>query len=141
MIDFNKYNKGLRLYAALFELNPHIFDTDKFVDMVILGNNSIGLIYNLLYDQYIISEIIQNKFYYNKRFIDYNGTKEYAYIFILFDKEYIDIYKDIYTNGSLLLHNNFYVKICIIWKDFLDSSFFDCLKYEACEQCQQKSQV
>lgn len=141
MIDFNKYNKGLRLYAALFELNPHIFDTDKFVDIVILGNNSIGLIYNLLYDQYIISEIIQNKFYYNKRFIDYNGTKEYAYIFILFDKEYIDIYKDIYTNGSLLLHNNFYVKICIIWKDFLDSSFFDCLKYEACEQYQQKSQV
>ena len=79
MIDFNKYNKGLRLYAALFELNPHIFDTDKFVDMVILDNNSIGLIYNLLYDQYIISEIIQNKFYY---VVIKNHLYKYPYIYL-----------------------------------------------------------
>ena len=71
----------------------------------------------------------------------YNGTKQYAYVLTLFDKEYIDIYKDIYTNGSLLLSKQFLIKVCIIWKDFLSDSFFDCLKCEACEQCQQKSQV
>ena len=60
MIDFSKYNKGLRLYVALFELNPHVFNTDTFIDMLILNNNSIGLVYNRLYDQYIISEITQN---------------------------------------------------------------------------------
>ena len=47
MIDFSKYNKGLRLYAALFELNPHVFNTDTFIDMLILNNNSIGLVYNI----------------------------------------------------------------------------------------------
>lgn len=141
MIDFSKYNKGLRLYAALFELNPHVFNTDAFIDMLILNNNSIGLVYNRLYDQYIISEITQNRFYYNKRLVFYNGTKQYAYVLTLFDKEYIDIYKDIYTNGSLLLSKQFLIKVCIIWKDFLSDSFFDCLRCEACEQCQQKSQV
>lgn len=118
MIDFSKYNKGLRLYAALFELNPHVFNTDTFIDMLILNNNSIGLVYNRLYDQYIISEITQNRFYYNKRLVFYNGTKQYAYVLTLFDKEYIDIYKDIYTNGSLLLSKQFLIKVCIIWKDF-----------------------
>lgn len=107
MIDFSKYNKGLRLYVALFELNPHVFNTDTFIDMLILNNNSIGLVYNRLYDQYIISEITQNRFYYNKRLVFYNGTKQYAYVLTLFDKEYIDIYKDIYTNGSLLLSKQF----------------------------------
>lgn len=139
MIDFSKYNKGLRLYAALFELNPHVFNTDTFIDMLILNNNSIGLVYNRLYDQYIISEITQNRFYYNKRLVFYNGTKQYAYVLTLFDKEYIDIYKDIYINGSLLLSKQFLIKVCIIWKDFLSDSFFDCLKCEACEQCQQKA--
>ena len=109
--------------------------------MLILNNNSIGLVYNRLYDQYIISEITQNRFYYNKRLVFYNGTKQYVYVLTLFDKEYIDIYKDIYTNGSLLLSKQFLIKVCIIWKDFLSDSFFDCLKCEACEQCQQKSQV
>ena len=141
MIDFSKYNKGLRVYSALFELNPHVFNTDTFIDMLILNNNSIGLVYNRLCDQYIISEITQNRFYYNKRLVFYNGTKQYVYVLTLFDKEYIDIYKDIYTNGSLLLSKPFLIKVRIIWKDFLSDSFFDCLKCEACEQCQQKSQV
>ena len=126
-MDFSKYNKGLRLYAALFNLNPDVFNTDKFVDIVVIDNSSIGIIYTVLYDQYIIKELTYNEFYYNKRFVKYKDTERYAYVFTLKSKEDILIFKSINTNGSLMLTNDFYIKVCIVWKKYLDVSFYECL--------------
>lgn len=126
-MDFSKYNKGLRLYAALFNLNPDVFNTDKFVDIVVIDNSSIGIIYTVLYDQYIIKELTYNKFYYNKRFVKYKDTERYAYVFTLKSKEDILTFKSINTNGSLMLTNDFYIKVCIVWKKYLDVSFYECL--------------
>lgn len=102
MIDFSKYNKGLRLYAALFELNPHVFNTDTFIDMLILNNNSIGLVYNRLYDQYIISEITQNRFYYNKDWyfiMEQNNMPMYLLFLIRNTQTFIKIFiqTDLYS--------------------------------------------
>lgn len=126
-MDFSKYNKGLRLYAALFNLNPDVFNTDKFVDIVVIDNSSIGIIYTVLYDQYIIKELTYNEFYYNKRFVKYKDTERYAYVFTLKSKEDILTFKSINTNGSLMLTNDFYIKVCIVWKKYLDVSFYECL--------------
>lgn len=126
-MDFSKYNKGLRLYAALFNLNPDVFNTDKFIDIVVLSNNSIGLIYNVLHDQYIIKELTNNTFYYNNRCVIYNNTIKYAYVFTLQNKDDISIFEDIKINGSLMLTKDFYIKLCIVWKKYLDSSFYECL--------------
>lgn len=126
-MDFSKYNKGLRLYAALFNLNPDVFNTDKFVDIVVIDNSSIGIIYTVLYDHYIIKELTYNKFYYNKRFVKYKDTERYAYVFTLKSKEDILTFKSINTNGSLMLTNDFYIKVCIVWKKYLDVSFYECL--------------
>lgn len=126
-MDFSKYNKGLRLYAALFNLNPDVFNTDKFVDIVVIDNSSIGIIYTVLYDQYIIKELTYNEFYYNKRFVKYKDTEKYAYVFTLKSKEDILTFKSINTNGSLMLTNDFYIKVCIVWKKYLDVSFYECL--------------
>lgn len=126
-MDFSKYNKGLRLYAALFNLNPDVFNTDKFIDIVVIDNSSIGIIYTVLYDQYIIKELTCNEFYYNKRFVKYKDTEKYAYVFTLKSKEDILTFKSINTNGSLMLTNDFYIKVCIVWKKYLDVSFYECL--------------
>lgn len=61
-MDFSKYNKWLRYYAAIFDLNPDVFNTEKFVDVTVVNNKSIGVIYSNLYDQYIIQELTYNRF-------------------------------------------------------------------------------
>ena len=131
------HQKGQNMYHDFYRKRWYAILSPEYLRRITEGSEQIAEELH----QYIISEITQNRFYYNKRLVFYNGTKQYAYVLTLFDKEYIDIYKDIYTNGSLLLCKQFLIKVCIIWKDFLSDSFFDCLKCEACEQCQQKSQV
>lgn len=124
--------------TALFEINPDVYNTDQFRDIVILDNYSIALLYNKLYDQYIKTELTQNRFFYNNRFILHNEHYYYAYVFTLDNKDYKDVYTDIVMNGSLMLRTDFYIKVCITWKKYLDNSFYECLKCEACEQCKKE---
>lgn len=126
-MDFSKYNKWLRYYAAIFDLNPDVFNTEKFIDVTVVNSKSIGIIYSNLYDQYIIQELTYNRFFYNCRIIDYKDTKRYAYVFILTEEEAILLFDRINSVGNMLLTNDFYMKVCIIWKKYLDNSFYECL--------------
>jgi hypothetical protein len=126
-MDFSKYNKWLRYYAAIFDLNPDVFNTEKFIDITVVNSKSIGIIYSNLYDQYIIQELTYNRFFYNCRIIDYKDTKRYAYVFTLTEEEAILLFDRINSVGNMLLTNDFYMKVCIIWKKYLDNSFYECL--------------
>lgn len=126
-MDFSKYNKWLRYYAAIFDLNPDVFNTEKFIDITVVNSKSIGIIYSNLYDQYIIQELTYNRFFYNCRIIDYKDTKRYAYVFTLTEEEAILLFDRINSVGNMLLTNDFYMKVCITWKKYLDNSFYECL--------------
>ena len=126
-MDFSKYNKWLRYYAAIFDLNPDVFNTEKFIDVTVVNSKSIGIIYSNLYDQYIIQELTYNRFFYNCRIIDYKDTKRYAYVFTLTEEEAILLFDRINSVGNMLLTNDFYMKVCITWKKYLDDSFYECL--------------
>lgn len=126
-MDFSKYNKWLRYYAAIFDLNPDVFNTEKFIDVTVVNSKSIGIIYSNLYDQYIIQELTYNRFFYNCRIIDYKDTKWYAYVFTLTEEEAILLFDRINSVGNMLLTNDFYMKVCITWKKYLDNSFYECL--------------
>lgn len=126
-MDFSKYNKWLRYYAAIFDLNPDVFNTEKFVDVTVVNSKSIGIIYSNLYDQYIIQELTYNRFFYNCRIIDYKDTRRYAYVFTLTEEEAILLFDRINSVGNMLLTNDFYMKVCITWKKYLDNSFYECL--------------
>lgn len=126
-MDFSKYNKWLRYYAAIFDLNPDVFNTEKFIDVTVVNSKSIGIIYSNLYDQYIIQELTYNRFFYNCRIIDYKDTKRYAYVFTLTEEEAILLFDRINSVGNMLLTNDFYMKVCITWKNYLDNSFYECL--------------
>lgn len=126
-MDFSKYNKWLRYYAAIFDLNPDVFNTEKFIDVTVVNSKSIGIIYSNLYDQYIIQELTYNRFFYNCRIINYKDTKRYAYVFTLTEEEAILLFDRINSVGNMLLTNDFYMKVCITWKKYLDNSFYECL--------------
>ncbi len=126
-MDFSKYNKWLRYYAAIFDLNPDVFNTEKFIDVTVVNSKSIGIIYSNLYDQYIIQELTYNRFFYNCRIIDYKDTRRYAYVFTLTEEEAILLFDRINSVGNMLLTNDFYIKVCITWKNYLDNSFYECL--------------
>lgn len=126
-MDFSKYNKWLRYYAAIFDLNPDVFNTEKFVDVTVVNSKSIGVIYSNLYDQYIIQELTHNRFFYNCRIIDYKDTRRYAYVFTLTEEEAILLFDRINSVSNMLLTNDFYIKVCITWKKYLDNSFYECL--------------
>ena len=126
-MDFSKYNKWLRYYAAIFDLNPDVFNTEKFIDVTVVNSKSIGIIYSNLHDQYIIQELTYNRFFYNCRIIDYKDTKRYAYVFTLTEEEAILLFDRINSVGNMLLTNDFYMKVCITWKNYLDNSFYECL--------------
>lgn len=126
-MDFSKYNKWLRYYAAIFDLNPDVFNTEKFIDITVVNSKSIGIIYSNLYDQYIIQELTYNRFFYNCRIIDYKDTRRYAYVFTLTEEEAILLFDRINSVGNMLLTNDFYIKVCITWKKYLDNSFYECL--------------
>jgi hypothetical protein len=126
-MDFSKYNKWLRYYAAIFDLNPDVFNTEKFIDVTVVNSKSIGIIYSNLYDQYIIQELTYNRFFYNCRIIDYKDTKRYTYVFTLTEEEAILLFDRINSVGNMLLTNDFYMKVCITWKKYLDNSFYECL--------------
>lgn len=126
-MDFSKYNKWLRYYAAIFDLNPDVFNTEKFIDVTVVNSKSIGIIYSNIYDQYIIQELTYNRFFYNYRIIDYKDTKRYAYVFTLTEEEAILLFDRINSVGNMLLTNDFYMKVCITWKKYLDNSFYECL--------------
>lgn len=137
-MDFSKYNKWLRYYAAIFDLNPDVFNTEKFVDVTVVNNKSIGVIYSNLYDQYIIQELTYNRFFYNCRIIDYKDTRRYAYVFTLTEEEAILLFDRINSVGNMLLTNDFYMKVCITWKNIQTIHF---MNVYICNIEQQKSQA
>lgn len=119
-IDFNKYNKGLRCYATLFKINPKVFDTDNFIDIATFNDNFLILKYNN-YPKDLINLLENNEFY-------YNHSIEHGYIIFRFKlktKEQRIDFALIRDVGSTLCTKKFILDMAILWKDYLDSSFYD----------------
>lgn len=134
MIDFSKYNKGLRMYAALFNLNPDVFNTERFVDIEIVGDYSIYLYYNGIFNDSKITYLLTtNQYFYNNQFRTYKDKSYYAFYYKIIDEKdsNAEIYKSLYILGDKIcmqhsiIPEKFYVHMCIIWKKYLDNSFYD----------------
>lgn len=125
LLEFNKYNKGLRLYATLFDLPTEVFEVNSFVDIKVLEDNTIGIIYNNLYDMYVETKLKNNVYYFNNRYVTYNDKKYYAYILRVEDKEDTLTFNTIKGEYYNFLFSDFIMKTCIKWKKYLDDSFYE----------------
>lgn len=117
-IDFNKYNKNLRFYSTIIKINPRVFTSNKF-NNIISKDNEIIIEYNS-YPGYYFHKILEdNSYYFNNYIVD----NKFCYKFLLNSKEDISILNDINILGSKMLTNIFLVEMCILWKDYLDNEF------------------
>ena len=127
MIDFSKYNKGLRFLATLFNINPEVFDTEAFIDINCHGKE-LDIFYDRLYDECIKKLLVENQYFHSDKLMEYKGKIYHAYT-----------YKYVQNNNSILsvsrnkeiIKSNLlvtamdYIKICIHWKKYLDNSFLE----------------
>lgn len=135
-INFNKYNKGLRYYATLFNINPIVFTSDLFVDITI-NKNFLILQYKSYPKYYIIKEIQNNEFFYNDT-IEQNLV---CYKFKLKTKDQLVDFNIMQTNSTEFCTKEFILKMAILWKDYLDSSFYDTIFQNYITQKGRLSQV
>lgn len=128
MIDFSKYNKGLRFLATLFNINPEVFDTETFIDIECNGKR-LEIFYDKLYDEYIKKLLIENKYYHSNETKECKGKIYYVYIYeFIYDKNNSNVLLVSNTKiikSNLLVTSIDYVKICIHWKKYLDNSFIE----------------
>ena len=127
LMDFSKYNKGLRLYATLFDLNADIFNYEYFYDIELYSKDSVILLFEKLYDEYTKKLLVENKYFYTIISIKKNNNSYIGYIFkYKFDGDKITA--DCILSGStLFITESFYIKVCIHWKKYLDNSFLELL--------------
>lgn len=130
-MDFSKYNKGLRFYATLYNLEPDIFDNEAFVDIV-GKNKELKIYYKKLYDQKIIKLLTENNYFYNEFYDYYLGVYYHCYLF-KYKGNYESILNNIENNVNYTIPCDFYVKVCIHWKKYLDNTFIT-LTYESYNQ-------
>lgn len=129
-MDFNKYNKWLRFYATLFDLNADIFNYEYFYDVKKFSNDSIIVLFDKLCDEYIKKLLTNNKYFYN---IVFEKTDGKCYIGYVFKYKFDNFAANNITADCILNHTNmlitedFYIKICIHWKKYLDNSFLELL--------------
>lgn len=123
-MDFTKYNKGLRFYATLFNINPDVFNTDYFIDIEVI-DNELRIYYNKLYDQYIINLLINNNYYYNNYISQFRQKQVICYTFKYTNTEVSSniILDCLNKNSNYLIPDIFYIKVCIHWKKYLDNTF------------------
>lgn len=124
MMDFTKYNKGLRFYATLYNINPDVFNTTCFID--IKGENkTLNIYYINLLDKYIIKLLTENIYYYNTLIEKYNDKSCVCYIYKFISKDICEenIINCLDNNCNYLLTDIFYIKVCIHWKKYLDNTF------------------
>lgn len=119
-INFNEYNKGLRYYATLFNLNPTVFATDLFIDISI-DKDFLILQYKTYPKYYIIKKILENEFFYN----DIVENNIINYRFKLKTNDQKADFSIMQTNGTEFCTKEFILSMAILWKDYLDSSFYD----------------
>lgn len=124
MIDFTKYNKGLRFYATFYNINPDVFNTTCFID--IKGENkTLNIYYINLLDKYIVKLLTENIYYYNTLIEKYNDKPCVCYTYKFISKDICEenIINCLDNNCNYLLTDIFYIKVCIHWKKYLDNTF------------------
>lgn len=119
-INFDKYNKGLRYYATLFNIDPVVFTSDLFIN-IIIDKEFLILQYKSYPKYYIIKKIQDNEFFYNN-IIEQNLI---YYRFKLKTKDQLADFNIMQTNNTEFCTKVFILKMAILWKDYLDSSFYD----------------
>lgn len=122
------------MYAALFNLNPDVFNTERFVDIDIVGDYSIYLYYNGIFNDSKITYLLTtNQYFYNNQFRTYKDKSYYAFYYKIIDEKdsNTEIYDTLYILKNYLYINRsilpekFLIHVCIIWKKYLDNSFYD----------------
>ena len=119
-LNFNKYNKGLRYYATLFKINPIVFTSDLFIDITI-DKEFLILQYKTYPKYYIVRRIQENEFFYN----DIIKDDIVCYRFKLKTNDQKADFSVMQTNGTQFCTKEFILSMAILWKDYLDSSFYD----------------
>lgn len=119
-LNFDKYNKGLRYYATLFKINPIVFTSDLFIDITI-DKEFLILQYKTYPKYYIVRRIQENEFFYN----DIIKDDIVCYRFRLKTDDQKADFSIMQTNGTQFCTKEFILSMAILWKDYLDSSFFD----------------
>lgn len=127
-MDFSKYNKGLRFYATLYNLEPYVFDNEAFVDIV-GKNKELRIYYKKIYDQKVIKLLIENDYFYNDLYDYYQNSCYHCYIF-KYKGGNENILNSIENDVNYIIPCNFYVKVCIHWKEYLNDTFIT-LTYES----------
>lgn len=124
MIDFSRYDKGLRLYATLYKLDPDVFNTNSFINIK-HNKRELKLLYSKLYDDYI-KKLLENNIYYYNTIIEKVNNKPYVvYVFIYKSNDISDniTCNCLDQNSNILITDEFYIKTCIHWKKYLDDTF------------------
>lgn len=123
-MDFSRYNKGLRFYATLYNINADVFNTESFIN-ISAKNKELKIYYNKLYDNYIVKLLIENKFYYNTVIERYNNLPCICYVYKFNSESPLEntIINCLDKECNYLLHDTFYIKTCIHWKKYLDNTF------------------
>ena len=119
-INFNKYNKGLRYYATLFNINPIVFTTESFIDIDI-DDGFLVLKYKVQPAYYIFKYIQDNEYFYNS--VMANNLIFYRFK-LKTEDQFVD-FNIMQTNGTQFCDKHFIMNMAILWKDYLDSSFYD----------------
>lgn len=140
MIDFTKYNKGLRLLAALFN-DITIFETKSFKDIYTsvdcipdIGDRVYLLYDNSLYDSYVINNLKNHKNFIEAKLIEVEEKWFYLFIFAI-DKDKQLYYNYIKTIGGSGVNRKEMLDIFVLWKKYLDKDFYECYNIENVKQC------
>lgn len=125
-MNFSKYNKGLRFYATLYQINADVFNTESFVD-IYAKDKELKIYYNKLYDNYIIKLLTENVYYYNTIIEVFNNSSCICYVYKFNSNNPIDIItiNCLDNNSNLLIDKTFYIEVCIHWKNYLDNTFIN----------------
>ena len=125
-MNFSKYNKGLRFYATLYQINVDVFNTESFVD-IYAKDKELKIYYNKLYDNYIIKLLTENIYYYNTIIEVFNNSSCICYVYKFNNNNSVDIItiNCLDNDSNFLLDKTFYIKVCIHWKKYLDDTFIN----------------
>lgn len=125
-MNFSKYNKGLRFYATLYQINADVFNTESFID-IYAKDKELKIYYNKLYDNYIIKLLTENIYYYNTIIEVFNNSSCICYVYKFNSNNPIDTItiNCLDNNSNLLIDKTFYIEVCIHWKNYLDNTFIN----------------
>ena len=118
-------NKYIREYFTIFSINPDVINVKEYVGIKVV-NNILEIYYKQQPNKKIKELLENNSLFYNTDVVKLNSYYV-KYTFLLQKKE--DIYElNCFKQGKRLnMNTHFLLKMCILWKKYLNDTFFECL--------------